>query len=110
MTIYKDRASILQDIRKMSHCVSTSMDTGRQDKIIINIQDNNPRDIEVINMGRCFCIIIHYKNKVPCNIDTKSCGIDTAKDGSYQGMVLSPRSKAYAGFLDFYNRIKGGNL
>lgn len=108
--MYENRANILHDIKRFSHGVSSDVQTGGQDKLIINIQDDNPREIEVVNFGRVFCITVHYKIKRPCDIDTRSRGIDTAKDGAYQCMALSPRSRAYLGFLEFYNNLKGGVL
>lgn len=108
--MYESRAAILQDIKRFSSGVTSQVHTGRQDKVVIKIQDDNPREIEIINFGRVFCITVHYKIKRPCDIDTRSRGIDTAKDGAYQCMALSPRSKAYVGFSNFYHSIKGGVL
>lgn len=106
--MYESRAAILQDIKRFSYGVTSQVQTGKQDKVVVKIQDDNPREIEIINLGKAFCITVHYENKKPCHMDTRSCGIDTAESGAYQCMSLSIRSKAYAGFLEFYNKLKSG--
>lgn len=108
--MYENRAAILQDIKRFSCGVTSQVYTGKQDKVVIKIQDDNPREIEIINFGKVFCITVHYENKKPCHMDTRNRGIETDRSGAYQCMSLSTRSKAYAGFLEFYNNLKGGVL
>lgn len=107
--MYESRADILRDIKRFSYGVTSQVQAGGQNKVVINIEDDEPREIEIINFGKVFCITVHYKNKKPCNINTKHKGIDTAASGAYQCMSLSIRSKAYAGFLEFYNKLKSGS-
>ena len=106
--IYKDRASILADIKKHCYNISAVIDKDKQGKILVKINDDNPREIEVIDMNGMFCILIRYEKNKPVDMDTKNKGISTSDDGSWQGMSLSPRSKAYVGFSNFYHSIKGG--
>ena len=63
--MYKDRASILADIKKHCYGISAVIDKGKQGKILVKINDDNPREIEVIDMKGMFCILIRYEKNKP---------------------------------------------